>query len=40
MERLGMRREANLIEAEFRDGEWLDYYIYAIVADEWEKLTQ
>jgi len=40
MERLGMRREANLIEAEFRDGEWIDYDIYAILADEWEKLNQ
>ena len=36
MERLGMRREANLREAEFREGEWIDYYIYGILADEWE----
>ena len=36
MERLGMRREAHLIEAELRDDEWIDYYIYAILAGEWE----
>jgi RimJ/RimL family protein N-acetyltransferase len=36
MERLGMRREANLREAEFREGEWIDYYIYGILADEWK----
>jgi len=35
MERLGMRREAHLREAEFRDGEWIDYYIYAILVYEW-----
>ena len=36
MERLGMRREAKLREAEFRDGEWLDTLIYALLADEWQ----
>jgi RimJ/RimL family protein N-acetyltransferase len=35
MERLGMRREAHLREAEFRDGEWIDYFIYAILVHEW-----
>ena len=35
MERLGMRREAHLKEAEYRDGEWIDYFIYGILADEW-----
>lgn len=40
MERLGMRREAHLREAEFRDGEWVDYYIYAILADEWQNVEK
>jgi RimJ/RimL family protein N-acetyltransferase len=35
MERVGMRKEAHLREAEFRDGEWIDVLIYAILADEW-----
>lgn len=35
MERLGMRREARLREAEFRDGAWQDVVIYAALADEW-----
>jgi RimJ/RimL family protein N-acetyltransferase len=32
MERLGMRREACLREAEMRDGEWVDVMIYGILA--------
>jgi RimJ/RimL family protein N-acetyltransferase len=36
MERLGMRREAELREAVFRDGKWLDMLIYALLADEWQ----
>jgi RimJ/RimL family protein N-acetyltransferase len=35
MERLGMRREARLREAEFRDGAWIDVLIHAVLADEW-----
>lgn len=35
MERLGMRREAHLREAEFRDGQWLDVLIYGILEHEW-----
>ena len=35
MERLGMRREARLREAEFRNGKWLDTLIYGILVDEW-----
>lgn len=35
MERLGMRKEASLREAELRDGKWLDYLIYGILASEW-----
>ena len=36
MERLGMRREAQLREAECRDGEWVDVLIYGILAAEWQ----
>jgi RimJ/RimL family protein N-acetyltransferase len=36
MERLGMRCEAQLREAVYEDGEWLDTYIYATLADEWQ----
>lgn len=35
MHRLGMRREAHLIENEYVKGEWTDEYIYAILASEW-----
>ena len=35
MERLGMRREACLKEAEHRDGRWLDFLTYGILASEW-----
>jgi len=35
MERLGMRREACLKEAEFRDDRWLDSLTYGILASEW-----
>lgn len=35
MERLGMKKEACLREAEFQDGEWLDSLIYGILASEW-----
>lgn len=34
-ERLGMRREAHLIENEFNNGEWEDEVIYAVLAHEW-----
>lgn len=34
MERLGMRQEACLREAEMRDGEWVDVLIYGIIAGE------
>jgi RimJ/RimL family protein N-acetyltransferase len=36
MERLGMRREAHLREAECRDGEWVDILVYGILAAEWQ----
>jgi RimJ/RimL family protein N-acetyltransferase len=35
MERLGMRREAHLVENEFRNGEWESEVICAILAPEW-----
>lgn len=35
MERLGMRKEACLKEAESRDGKWLDSLTYGILAAEW-----
>jgi RimJ/RimL family protein N-acetyltransferase len=36
MERLGMRREGHLREAELRDGEWIDVLIYGILDREWQ----
>ena len=35
MERLGMRREAHLIENEYIKGEWTDEFSYAILDREW-----
>ncbi len=35
MERLGMRREAHFVCNCFRDGEWRDEYVYAVLAEEW-----
>jgi RimJ/RimL family protein N-acetyltransferase len=35
LERLGMRREAHLVENEFVKGEWVDEAVYAVLADEW-----
>jgi RimJ/RimL family protein N-acetyltransferase len=36
MERLGMRREAHLVDNEFIKGEWTDEVICAILRREWE----
>ena len=36
MERLGMRREAHLIENEFVKGEWADELVYAMLDREWQ----
>ena len=36
MERLGMRREALMQEATFRDSVWLDVLVYGILAREWQ----
>lgn len=38
MERLGMRQEAQLCEAERRDGEWVDVLIYGLLAREWKSI--
>jgi len=37
MERLGMRREAQLRDAVHEDGKWVDRVIYGILAEEWRK---
>ena len=38
MERVGMRREARTVkDALHPDGEWLDGYGYALLADEWRR---
>lgn len=39
MERLGMRREAHLIENEFVEGEWADELDFAILDREWRALA-
>jgi len=39
MERLGMRREAHLIENELFKGEWSDELHYAILQSEWASLA-
>ncbi|WBB81425.1 GNAT family protein [Micromonospora sp. WMMD882] len=38
LERLGMRREAHLIESEFVKGEWCDELLYAMLDREWQAL--
>jgi len=39
LEKLGMRREAHLVQNEFVKGEWTDEVVYAILRDEWEAAT-
>lgn len=39
MERLGMRREAHLVENEFVKGVWASEYLYAMLASEWSTLA-
>ena len=36
MERIGMRREAHLVQNEFLKGEWTDELRYAILRSEWQ----
>jgi RimJ/RimL family protein N-acetyltransferase len=40
LERLGMRREAHLVENEWVKGEWTDEAIYALLATEWAAQTR
>ena len=35
MQRVGMRREAHLVQSEFVKGQWTDELIYAILRSEW-----
>jgi RimJ/RimL family protein N-acetyltransferase len=35
LERLGMRREAHMLENEFVKGEWTDEVVYALLEHEW-----
>ncbi|MFB9834841.1 GNAT family N-acetyltransferase [Actinoallomurus acaciae] len=35
LERLGMRREAHLVQNEMVKGEWTDEVVYAVLEDEW-----
>jgi RimJ/RimL family protein N-acetyltransferase len=35
LERLGMRREAHLVQNEWVKGEWTDDVVYAVLNDEW-----
>lgn len=37
MERLGMRREAHLVENEYVKGEWQSELVYAILDSEWRR---
>jgi RimJ/RimL family protein N-acetyltransferase len=37
LERLGMRREAHLVENEWVKGEWTDEVVYGVLADEWAR---
>jgi RimJ/RimL family protein N-acetyltransferase len=39
MERLGMRREAHFVKNCNHDGEWVDEYLYAILAEEWRAMS-
>lgn len=36
LERLGMRREAHLVQNERVKGEWADEIVYGLLADEWQ----
>ncbi|MFC9974689.1 GNAT family N-acetyltransferase [Spirillospora sp. NPDC127200] len=39
LERLGMRREAHLVENELVKGEWTDEIVYAMLRREWDERT-
>lgn len=38
LERLGMRREAHLVQNEMVKGEWTDELVYAVLEEEWRTL--
>jgi RimJ/RimL family protein N-acetyltransferase len=40
LERVGMRREAHLVENEWVKGEWTDEVIYAVLAGEWARTRE
>ena len=40
LEKLGMRREAHLIENEFVKGEWQSELVYAMLDREWRAITE
>jgi RimJ/RimL family protein N-acetyltransferase len=39
LERLGMRREAHLVENEWLKGEWADEVVYAMLEREWDAIA-
>ena len=39
MEKNGMRKEGHLRECSFKDGEWADSLLYAILESEWRELS-
>ncbi len=39
LEKLGMRREAHLVENEWVKGEWQSEVVYALLAREWDRAT-
>jgi RimJ/RimL family protein N-acetyltransferase len=39
LERIGMRREAHLVENEWVKGEWQSEYVYALLDREWRAAT-
>ncbi len=39
VERLGFRKEANLVESLFVNGKWEDDLIYSLIEKDWEKIN-
>lgn len=40
LERVGMRREAHMIQSTWLKGEWTDDYWYAILTEEWQEIKK
>lgn len=40
LERVGMRREAHLLQSAWWKGEWTDEYVYAVLAEEWPAVRE